>query len=57
MLSSPDLSFSRTLPLSIFNRLGELLHQMAQAIGSAALVLTEAVLARILIPVEWQQQR
>ncbi|MEA5577324.1 GAF domain-containing sensor histidine kinase [Anabaena sp. UHCC 0451] len=57
MLSSPDLSFSRTLPLIIFNRLGELLQQMAQAVGSAALILTEAVLARISIPVEWQNQR
>ncbi|MBD2296400.1 GAF domain-containing sensor histidine kinase [Anabaena sphaerica FACHB-251] len=57
MLSSPDLSFSRTLPLIVFNRLGELLQQMAQAVGSAALILTEAVLARIRIPVEWQKQR
>ncbi|MFM2064138.1 MAG: hypothetical protein RLZZ507_3809 [Cyanobacteriota bacterium] len=57
MLSSPDLSFSRTLPLIVFNRLGELLQQMAQAVGSAALILTEAVLARILIPVEWENQR
>ncbi|BAZ27841.1 GAF sensor signal transduction histidine kinase [Cylindrospermum sp. NIES-4074] len=57
MLSSPDLSFSRTLPLSIFNQLGELLQQMAQAVGSNALVLTEALLARIHIPVEWQWQR
>lgn len=57
MLSSPDLSFSRTLPLSIFNQLGELLQQMAQAVGSNALALTEALLARIHIPVEWQWQR
>ncbi|MDZ7959117.1 MAG: GAF domain-containing sensor histidine kinase [Aulosira sp. DedQUE10] len=57
MLSSSDLSFSRTLPLDTFNQLGELLQQMAQAVGSAALVLTEAVLARIHIPVEWQEQR
>jgi two-component system, sensor histidine kinase and response regulator len=54
MPSLPDLSFSRTLPLSIFNRLGELLHQMAQAIGDSALILTEAVLERVLIPIEWQ---
>jgi signal transduction histidine kinase len=45
------------LPLIVFNRLGELLQQMAQAVGSAALILTEAVLARILIPVEWENQR
>ncbi|MBD2168968.1 GAF domain-containing sensor histidine kinase [Calothrix membranacea FACHB-236] len=57
MLSSPDLSFSRTLPLDTFNQLGELLQQMAQAVGSAALVLTEAVLARIRVPAEWQEQR
>jgi signal transduction histidine kinase len=57
MLSSPDLSFSRTLPLSVFNRLGELLQQMAQAVGSAALMLTEAVLLRMPIPVEWERQR
>ncbi len=57
MLSSPDLSFSRTLPIVVFNQLGELLEQMAQTVGSAALVLTEAVLMRIYIPVEWQRQR
>ncbi|MDZ8228059.1 GAF domain-containing sensor histidine kinase [Nostoc sp. ChiVER01] len=57
MLSSPDLSFSRTLPIVVFNQLGELLEQMAQTVGSATLVLTEAVLMRICIPVEWQRQR
>ncbi|WP_442946648.1 GAF domain-containing protein [Nostoc sp. 'Lobaria pulmonaria (5183) cyanobiont'] len=57
MLSSPDLSFSRTLPIVVFNQLGELLEQMAQRVESAALVLTEAVLVRICIPVEWQRQR
>ncbi|WP_118166430.1 GAF domain-containing sensor histidine kinase [Nostoc sphaeroides] len=57
MLSSPDLSFSRTLPIVVFNQLGELLEQMAQRVGSAALILTEAVLMRICIPVEWQRQR
>lgn len=57
MLSSPDLSFSRTLPIVVFNQLGELLEQMAQTVGSAALILTEAVLMRICIPVEWQRQR
>ncbi|MEA5551567.1 GAF domain-containing sensor histidine kinase [Anabaena cylindrica UHCC 0172] len=57
MLSSPDLSFSRTLPLSLFNRLGELLQQMVQSVESTALILTEAVLVRIHIPVEWQEQR
>ncbi|MBW4641498.1 MAG: GAF domain-containing sensor histidine kinase [Goleter apudmare HA4340-LM2] len=57
MLSSPDLSFSRTLSLDVFNQLGELLQQMAQAVGIGALVLTEAVLARTRIPVEWQIER
>ncbi|HLO83499.1 MAG TPA: GAF domain-containing sensor histidine kinase [Nostocaceae cyanobacterium] len=57
MLSSPDLSFSRTLPLSIFNQLGELLQQMAQAVENAVLVLTEALLVRVQVPLEWQKQR
>ncbi|MDZ8028309.1 MAG: ATP-binding protein [Nostoc sp. DedQUE01] len=57
MLSSPDLSFSRTLPIVVFNQLGELLEQMAQTVGSPALVMTEAMLASIRIPVEWDKQR
>ncbi|WP_353930156.1 GAF domain-containing sensor histidine kinase [Okeanomitos corallinicola TIOX110] len=57
MLSSSNLSFSRTLPVIVFNRLGELLQQMAQTIGSSALILTEDLLAQIIIPVEWQQER
>jgi two-component system sensor histidine kinase/response regulator len=57
MLSSPDLSFSRTLPLDTFNQLGELLQQMAQAVGSTAFVVTEALLARIRVPAGWQEQR
>ncbi|BAZ68781.1 MAG: GAF domain-containing sensor histidine kinase [Pelatocladus maniniholoensis HA4357-MV3] len=57
MLISPDLSFSRTLPLDIFNQLGELLEQMAQAVEGEFVVLTEAVLKRITIPEEWQTQR
>ncbi|BBD64654.1 GAF sensor signal transduction histidine kinase [Nostoc commune NIES-4072] len=57
MLSSPDLSFSRTLPIVVFNQLGELLEQMAQTVGSAALLLTEAVLVRIDVPAKWQRQR
>ncbi|BAY11671.1 GAF domain-containing sensor histidine kinase [Calothrix sp. NIES-2098] len=57
MLSSPDLSFSQTLPLDTFNQLGELLQQMAQAVGDGALLVTEAVLSRIRVPVEWQEQR
>lgn len=57
MLSSSDVSFSRNLPLVVFNQLGELLQQMAQALGTATLVLTEAVLARICTPLEWQNQK
>ncbi|MDZ8237092.1 MAG: GAF domain-containing sensor histidine kinase [Nostoc sp. ChiQUE01a] len=57
MLSSPDLSFSRTLPIVVFNQLGELLEQMAQTVGSPALVMTEAMLASIRIPVGWDKQR
>ncbi|MGI8499812.1 MAG: GAF domain-containing sensor histidine kinase [Hassallia sp.] len=58
MLSSPDLSFSRTLPIDVFNQLGELLQQMQlEAVGSAALVLTEAVLAPIISKSEWQKQK
>ncbi|MDZ8186710.1 MAG: GAF domain-containing sensor histidine kinase [Nostoc sp. ChiSLP02] len=56
MLSSPDLSFSRTLPVVIFNQLGELLEQMAQTLGSP-MVLTEAVLASVRIPGDWERQR
>ncbi|ALF54806.1 ATPase [Nostoc piscinale CENA21] len=57
MLSSPDLSFSQNLPLVVFNQLGELLQQMAQSVETSMLVLTEAVLARIVISEEWQSQR
>jgi two-component system sensor histidine kinase/response regulator len=58
MLSSPDLSFSRILPKDVFNQLGELLQQMQlEAVGSAALVLTEAVLAPIMSKSEWQKQK
>ncbi len=57
MLSSPDLSFSRNLPLVVFNQLGELLQQITQVVGTTALVITEAVLARIDTPLQWQNQR
>lgn len=42
-----DLSFHRTLPSSTFDRLGQLLEQMAQEVGTQAVVLTEAVLSPI----------
>lgn len=57
MLSSPDLSFCRNLPLVVFNQLGELLQQMAQVIGTAALVVTDAILVTISTPGEWQNRR
>ncbi len=57
MLSSPDLSFSRTLPLDVFNQLGELLEQMAQAVEGDFVVLTEAVLKQISQPEQWQTQK
>ncbi|RAM48327.1 MAG: sensor histidine kinase [Hapalosiphonaceae cyanobacterium JJU2] len=57
MLISSDLSFSRTLPLDVFNQLGELLEQMAQAVEGEFVILTEAVLKRISIPEEWQTQK
>jgi len=44
MLSDTDLSFAGILPLSIFNQLGDLLHQVAYEVDSAAIILTEAVL-------------
>jgi two-component system, sensor histidine kinase and response regulator len=55
MPSSRDLSFSRTLPSHVFDQLGELLQQMAQAVG--AVVLTEAVLTPIELPRQWQTQQ
>ncbi|MBD2664835.1 GAF domain-containing sensor histidine kinase [Richelia sinica] len=57
MLISPELGFSRTLPLSVFNQLRELLEQMAQAVENVTVVLTEAVLARICLPLEWERQK
>ncbi|BAY37509.1 two-component sensor histidine kinase [Nostoc sp. NIES-2111] len=57
MLSSPDLSFSRNLPLVVFNQLGELLQQMAQSVETTTLLLTEALLSRVRAPKEWQSQR
>ena len=56
MLSSPDLSFCQTLTISAFNRLGELLQQMTPAMENA-IILTEAVLARIPSLGDWQIQK
>ncbi len=57
MLISPNLSFSRTLSVSVFERLGELLQQMAQNVGNNALVLTQDLLVRIPLPQDWQTCR
>ncbi|WP_414756078.1 ATP-binding protein [Anabaena sp. CCY 9910] len=57
MLSSPDLSFSRNLPLVVFNQLGELLQQMAQSVETSTLLLTESLLSRVSVPMEWHTQR
>ena len=56
MLSSPDLSFCQVLTINAFENLGELLQQMISPVGNAAVVLTEAVLARITVPGDWQMQ-
>ncbi len=56
MLSSPDLSFCQTITISAFGQLGELLQQMISPVGNAAVILTEAVLARIPVPGDWQMQ-
>ncbi|KST63083.1 sensor histidine kinase [Mastigocoleus testarum] len=58
MLGSPDLSFSRTLSLGVFNRLVELLDQMAQGVGKANFVIiTDAIIARIPTPTHWAKKR
>ncbi len=54
MLSSPDLSFCQTLTSSAFYQLGELFQQMISPVDNAAIILTEAVLARISAPGDWQ---
>ncbi|MGB3636717.1 MAG: GAF domain-containing sensor histidine kinase [Rivularia sp. (in: cyanobacteria)] len=57
MLSSFDLSFCQTLTINAFEQLEELLQQMISPVGNAAVILTEAVLARIPVPGEWQMQQ
>jgi two-component system, sensor histidine kinase and response regulator len=57
MLSSPDLSFSRTLPTGVFNKLGKLLEQTTQAVEDEALLMTEAVVDRVPISSEWRMRR
>jgi signal transduction histidine kinase len=57
MLSSPNLSFCQTITISAFGQLGELLGQMISPMGNAAVILTEAVLARIPVPRDWQMQQ
>lgn len=58
MLGSPDLSFSQTLTLGVFNQLVELLDQMAQGAGKANFVIiTDVILARIPTPTQWRRKR
>ncbi len=57
MLVFPDLGFCKTLPLSLFNQLGELLQEMAQTAGRDAFILTQAILLRVKTPLEWHKQR
>jgi two-component system, sensor histidine kinase and response regulator len=57
MPSSPDLSFSRTLSTDVFNKLGELLQQMAQSLDTSSFVVTENILMRIPISRKWEKQR
>ena len=55
MSISLDLSFERTLPLPIFEQLGQLVQQMAQDVETEVVVLTEAVLSSI--PVQPPQEK
>lgn len=48
-----DLSLCSTLPLATFEQLGQLLQQMAQAVGSV--VLTEAILSPIPMPAQLEK--
>lgn len=52
-----DLRFSRTLPLTVFERLQELLQQMRSRLSEEAVVLTEEVLSSTAIAPEHQTQR
>lgn len=47
MASSPDVSFSRTLPNCLYQQLGKLLQQMAQTRDNPPMVLTDALTVRI----------
>jgi signal transduction histidine kinase len=57
MLSSPDLSFCQTLNSCAFEQLGKLLQQMVSPAENAAMILTEAILARIPTLGDWQTQQ
>ncbi|MBD2138246.1 GAF domain-containing sensor histidine kinase [Anabaena sp. FACHB-1237] len=57
MFISPDLGFSHTVPVSIFDQLGELLQQMATLVITDAVVLTDALLAPVFSPRDWQDKR
>ncbi len=51
-----DLSFHRTLPSTTFEQLGQLLQQMAQEVETDTVVLTEAVLSPVPVPLEHLEQ-
>ena len=55
MSTFQDLSFERTLPLTIFNQLKQLLQQIAQEVGTQAVVLTEDILSGIPILTEHRE--
>lgn len=55
MSTFQDLSFERTLPLTIFNQLRQVLQQIAQEVGTQAVVLTEAILSGIPINTEHRE--
>ncbi len=56
MVISQDLSFHRTLPTTTFEQIGQLLQQMAQEMGTEAVVLTEAMLSPIPVHPEQLEQ-
>jgi len=56
MSSSENLSFCKILPLAVFERLEQLLQQMAQVVDNAV-ILTESVLAAIPAPSEQHQEK
>jgi signal transduction histidine kinase len=56
MSISQDLSFHRTLPSMTFVQLGQIVQQMAQEVGTNAVVLTEAVLSSLPVSPKQMEQ-